>query len=373
VSRDGSRHDKGGTLNQVLRGCVSFANGAPAADVHVRVFDKDASGKGDDDLTLNEGRSDEQGRFEVRFAPSKPLDVVAVGGNVSEDAPEAGPFNGMEGAGGLRLQDGTDVDRSYAQFTYTFNGQPRVHKVFLRPFQREFRLPEMPPVAFKPSEHGFKFVNRFPGYYLPFSVSTLPELFEVKGAYGLCGGMSAAAYDFMLAGRPIPKKREIPKRGTKLHRYLLRRQNDSFGRLGAQIVRFVRWAALPDDGPSGTWRKSFEVWEALRVKLDDRNLQPLGLVYISTRDSLNIWENHQVLAHAYTERDDGGVDIHLYDPNFPLRDDVYLRCEPVTIATPGAESLLGLRTVQRVGNRDVRPVRGFFAVPYVPVEPPAGL
>jgi hypothetical protein len=35
--------------------------------------------------------------------------------------------------------------------------------------------------------------------------------------------------------------------------------------------------------------------------------------------------------------------------------------------------LQGVRTVQRVENRDVRPVRGFFAVPYVPVEPPAGL
>ncbi len=81
-----------------------------------------------------------------------------------------------------------------------------------------------------------------------------------------------------------------------------------------------------------------------------------------------------MLAHAYTERDDGRVDIHLYDPNFPLRDDVYLRCEPVTLATQReAESvtLKGFRTIQRVGDRDVRPVRGFFAVPYVPVHPPA--
>lgn len=358
-------------MAQVLRGKVLFANGEPVPNVKVRIFDKDAPSKGDDDLTVKKGVSDAQGHFEVHFAPSKFLDFVTLGRDTDDV-----PSDWTEETQGLRLPDVTDIYRPYAQFNYTFNGQPRMHKVFLRPFKREFRLPEMPPVDFKPSEHGFRFINRFPGYYLPFSVPVLPEIFEVKGAYGLCGGMSAAAYDLMLAGRPIPEEKEVPDRGTDLHRYLLRRQNDSFGRLGAQIVRFVRWAALPDDTPSGTWRKSFEAWEGLRVKLDDRNLQPVGLVYISTRDSLNIWENHQVLAHAYTERDDGGVDIHLYDPNFPLRDDVYLRCEPVTLATQHeAESvtLEGFRTIQRVGDRDVRPVRGFFAVPYVPVHPPAEL
>lgn len=358
-------------MAQVLKGKVLFANGEPISNVQVRIFDKDAPDKGDDDLTVEEGLSDEAGRFEVHFAPSKFLDFVSLGGDEAEDVPS----DWTEETQGLRLPDVTDIYRPYAQFSYTFNGQPRVHKVFLNPFKREFRLPEMPPVDFTPSAHGFRFINRFPGYYLPFSVPVLPEIFEVKGAYGLCGGMSAATYDFMLAGRSIPEKEDVPDRGTDLHRYLLRRQNDSFGRLGAQIVRFVRWAALPDDGPSGTWRKSFEEWEGLRVKLDDRNLQPLGLVYISTRESLNIWENHQVLAHAYTLRDDSAFDIHLYDPNFPLRDDVYLRCEPVEI-TPKRESgtlLQGIRTIQRVGDRDVRPVRGFFAVPYVPVKPPAGL
>ncbi len=358
-------------MTQVLRGRILFANGEPVANIQVRIFDKDAPDKGDDDLTVEEGVSDAQGRFEVHFAPSKFLDLVTLGDDKADEVPS----DWTEETQGLRLPDLTDVYRPYAQFNYTFNGQPRVHKVFLRPFKREFRLPEMPPVDFKPSEHGFKFINRFPGYYLPFSVPVLPEIFEVKGAYGLCGGMSAAAYDFMLAGRTIPEKTEVPNRGTKLHRYVLQRQNDSFGRLGAQIVRFVRWAALPDEGPSGTWRKSFEEWEALRVKLDDRNLQPLGLVYISTRESLNIWDNHQVLAHDYTLHDDSTFDIHLYDPNFPLRDDVYLHCEPVEIAPSSAPGmpLQGVRTVQRVENRDVRPVRGFFAVPYVPVEPPAGL
>ena len=230
--------------------------------------------------------------------------------------------------------------------------------------------------AFRPSEHGFRFVNRFPGYYLPFSVAGLPKVFEAHGAYGLCGGMTAAAYDFVLADRPIPEQESVPRRGTPLHRYLLHRQHDSFGWLGSQIVRFVRWAGLPDAGPSGTWRRTFEAWEALRVRLDAGSLQPLGLVHISLRESLHIWENHQVLAHGYTLHEDGALDIHVYDPNRPLRDDVYLRCKPVSITSeqePDVTQVEGFRTTLRMGDQDQRPVRGFFSIPYVPVEPPAGL
>ena len=39
-------------------GRVLFANGRTASDVRVRVFDRDAPGKGDDDLTLKEGMSE---------------------------------------------------------------------------------------------------------------------------------------------------------------------------------------------------------------------------------------------------------------------------------------------------------------------------
>ena len=42
-------------------GRILFANGFPAQNVLVRVFDQDEPGKGDDDLTVNTGRSDTEG------------------------------------------------------------------------------------------------------------------------------------------------------------------------------------------------------------------------------------------------------------------------------------------------------------------------
>jgi len=42
-------------------GSVHYANGVPMPNVAVRIFDKDAAGKGDDDLTITPGLSDDQG------------------------------------------------------------------------------------------------------------------------------------------------------------------------------------------------------------------------------------------------------------------------------------------------------------------------
>ena len=354
-----------------FKGTVLYANGRAIADVRVRVFDKDAPGKGDDDLTVEEGVSDELGGFTLRFAPSKFLDVseVAVPGLRNL------PFDWTKDTLRIRLPDLTDIYLPYLQFSYTFKGQPRTHTAFLTPFKHEFRLPEMPPLKFKPSVNGLKFVNSFPGYFLPFSIPALPDIPSVSNVYGLCGGMSATSYDFLLADRGAPKNNKAPKRGSRLHRYIYKRQNDSFGTFGDQIVRFARWMALPDDTPHGTQEKTYEEFEAVRAKLDDDNCVPIGLVYISARDSLQIWENHQVLAFEYSAPDDAHVDMRIYDPNYPLRDDVYVRCERVTIEEGAADKppLFGLRCMQRVGDRDVRPVRGFFAMPYVPVPPPPQL
>ena len=54
-------------------GSIHYANGDPISNVVVRIFDKDAAGRQDDDLTVTPGLSDEQGRFEPRLrAPPLP-------------------------------------------------------------------------------------------------------------------------------------------------------------------------------------------------------------------------------------------------------------------------------------------------------------
>lgn len=351
-------------MAQEFSGTICFANGRAAANVRVRVFDKDVPGKDDDDLTLQEGLSDAAGHFVVRFAPSRFLDFR----EVTTREPRRLPFDWSLETRSRRLPDLTDIYLPYLQFDYIFNGYPRSHTAFLLPFKHEFRLPETPGVAFRPSLHGFKFTNRFPGYFLPFSIPALPDIPSVDKIYGLCGGMTAAAYDFCLAGYPIPVNTRVPKRASPLHQYIYRRQNDSLGFLGQQVVRFARWMALPDDTVHGVRKKSYDEVQKIRPLLDDGTLAPVGLVYVSTRDTLKIWENHQVLAYGYNDNEDGTLDVHVYDPNYPRRDDVVIHCEPVAVGSD-----MGFRSVQQIGKLTSKGVRGFFAMPYVPVEPPVAV
>jgi hypothetical protein len=352
-----------------VNGRVLFADGRPAAGVRVRVLDRDAPGKEDDDLTVLEGVSDGDGRFSVQFAPSKYLDFY----EIETREPRNLPFDWTLETRVRRLPDLSDLYQPYLLFEYTFNGQPRVHSADWRPFKGEFRLPERTPVVFRPSEHGFRFVNRFPGYFLPISVPAIPDIPSVRNYYGLCGGMVASAYDLLLAERPVPPAENAPRRAGPLHQYLYRRQIDSLGALGAQVVRFAHWMALPDSSPHGTQKRTWDAFQGIRARLDDANPVPIGLVYVRAQDTMAIWRNHQVLAYGYEERPDGLLEVQIYDPNHPKRDDVVVRCERVSVAEGPAGVVMGLRGEQRVGGRLKCEVRGFFEMPYVAVGPPAGV
>lgn len=362
-------------MGEKFSGKVLFANSFPAPDVLVRVFDKDEPGKGDDDLTIDPGRSDSEGKFTVRFEPSRYLDYNAIG----TPEPQTLSWNSTLTVRTRRIPDITDIYLPYLEFRYTFNGRRCVHTASLLPFQTEFRLPEIPALAFKPSAGGFKFPNRFPGYPLPFSIPNLPNLSSVDNNYGLCGGMSSAVYDFLLAGRSIPANSTVPEPGSLLHQYLYRRQIDTFGALGEYIAKFAQWMALPDDTVLGTQKRTYDEFEEIRAKLDDGNAVVLGLVYVNGRDSWEIWKNHQVLAYGYSEISATTIDINIYDPNYPQRDDIVIRAERVPVGTtfvPGVplrkRTVLGFRCTQKISNRD-KNVRGFFAMPYVPVMPPTEL
>ncbi len=354
-------------------GKVLFANGSPAQSVLVRVFDKDEPGKGDDDLTVEPGRSDSKGNFTVCFEPSLYLDYNTI------STPETSnpPWNWTLTTQTRRIPDITDIYLPYLEFRYTFNGRRCVHTAFMVPFQTEFWLPEIPSLDFKPSVHGFKFVNNFSGYPLPISIPNLPNLSAVESSYGLCGGMSSAAYDFLAAGRSIPLHTTAPAPGSTLHQYLYRRQVDTFGAFGKYIAKFAQWMVLPDDTILGTQKRTYDEFEEIRAKLDDGNPVVLGLVYVSGSETIEIWNNHQVLAYGYSEVSDSTIDVNIYDPNYPGRDDVTIRVERVPVGTtfvpgvpPRKRTVLGFRCTQRMSNHDTK-VRGFFAMPYVPVLPSA--
>lgn len=353
-------------------GKVVFANGFPAQNVLVRVFDKDEPGKGDDDLTVDPGRSDNEGKFTVRFEPSRYLDHKTI----TTQEPNNPPWDWTLTTRTRNIPDLTDIYLPYLEFRYTFNGRRCVHTAFLVPFQAEFQLPEIPPLQFKPSVHGFKFANHFSGYPLPFSIPNLPGLATVGKSYGLCGGMSTAAYDFLLAGRSIPSVTTSPEQGANLHRYLYRRQIDTFGALGEYIAKFAQWMVLPDDTILGTQKRTYDEFEEIRAKLDDENAVVLGLVYVSGGNRFEIWKNHQVLAYNYSEVSATTININIYDPNYPQREDVIIRAERISVGTtlipgvpPRKRTVLGFKCTQQIANR-AKNVRGFFAMPYVPVMPP---
>jgi hypothetical protein len=362
-------------MAEKFTGKVLFANGFPAQNVLVRVFDKDEPGKGDDDLTVDPGRSDSDGKFTVRFEPSLYLDY----NTITTKEPSNLPWDWTLTTRTRRIPDLTDIYLPYLELRYTFNGRRCVHTAVMVPFQTEFRLPEIPPFNFKPSVHGFKFTNNFSGYALPFSIPNLSGVSAVEKSYGLSGGMSCAVYDFLLAGRSIPCDTTVPEQDSILYQYLYRRQIDSFGALGEYIAKFAEWMVLPDDTILGTQKRTYDEFEAIRAKLDDGNAVVLGLVYVSGRDSLEIWKNHQVLAYDYSEVSATTIDINIYDPNYPQREDIVIRVERVPVGTtlvpgvpPRKRTVLGFKSTQKISNREIN-VRGFFAIPYVPVVPPAGL
>jgi hypothetical protein len=162
-----------------LSGYTLFANGDPAREVDVRIFDRDAEGKGDDDLTVSPGLSDENGRFRLTYEPLRYLDFHRwrTEGNPSE------PFNSGHKDSGIRMPDMTDIYLPYLQFTYHFNGALRQHSSRLGIFQSKFFLPENP--------------GGFPAFGTRFQISTVsrhiscltPTYGNQQGwpVYGLCG------------------------------------------------------------------------------------------------------------------------------------------------------------------------------------------
>jgi hypothetical protein len=190
--------------------------------------------------------------------------------------------------------------------------------------------------------------------------------------------MCAAAYDFILAGKAIPKNIEAPNQGTRLQRYLFQRQMDSLGGLGEALVKVAQWTSLPDDTSVGTYRRTMDEFNQLRQKLDEGNLVILALIFAHATSlqelSRQIFSNHQVLAYGYQQDAAGAITIHIYDPNLPAQNDVDIYAEPVVVGEVASNSVsqtvMGLKPTELVGEIFYKHVRGFFAMPYTPVKPP---
>lgn len=259
--------------------------------------------------------------------------------------------------------------------------------------------------AFRPSIHGFKFHNSFTGSPVPARYRNLADMVGIDLGlnapmdYGLCGGMSASAADFYLAGRDLPTRSTPPGEGDALFDYLSTRQVDSLGPAFVMALKFAEWMTYKDhdagvatskdaapppssstpaskpssSSPSRGSRyappdiaiQTAAELPAIYDKLDNGELVVLGLVFVKAGTGM-LWENHQVLAYSY-DRDDNGASLKIYDPNYPSDDGVVITIRPYE---PGSEAL---KCELQPTRRRAKPVRGLFEMPYTPKTPPAAL
>lgn len=167
--------------------------------------------------------------------------------------------------------------------------------------------------------------------------------------------MSYAAADYFIAKREVPADTTPPKEGTPLYKYLYKRQAASIGPMGAMGLKFMEWMRLTD---AETHARTLVELPAITRALARDEPVVLGLVYVSSKQTLEPWHNHQVL--AYAARAEGGItELLIYDPNYPRRDDVVIR------VSSGEETTI----TEVVPGRRVINVRGVFRMGYVAVGP----
>jgi hypothetical protein len=286
---------------------------------------------------------------------------------------------------------------------------------------------------FRPSVHGFLFVNRFTGSPLPAALRALKGpigeivregVQEGTGApnrFGLCGGMSLAAGDLFMARVPRPDATRPPEPGSALYEWLHQRQESSLGSGGIMALKFMSWMSMPDPigkegegtdegnaaASSGTIaHATFAELGPIVRRLEKGELVPLGLVYVRSSGNTRApdseaglpWENHQVLAYrvdhegsgaAGEQRVEGGPGMER-----PERDGAtsggekpaLIERDPVTLwiydpnypGDDGARIELSVgrdeaRAVQVTGNgRRIR-VRGVMSMPWTARPVPEGV
>ncbi|NDJ54805.1 MAG: hypothetical protein GYB68_17180 [Chloroflexi bacterium] len=224
---------------------------------------------------------------------------------------------------------------------------------------------------FRPSKRGYRFPNRFPGVPLPEQLTNALNIDPNDSVYGLCGGMCFTATDFFKAGREMPSLDDVPNRDHPLYQYISDRQKDSWGPLFSQVTRYITWMALSD---AKAMKRTVKSINELKDNLDKGELTTLGLIYRDIRETLKVWDCHQVLAHGYSELEDGIIRVHVYDPNYAEKDDIHIELRPVDLDPDDEDnSRDGYAAAQYRKGELYKKMHGFFLVPYSYNEPPATL
>lgn len=201
--------------------------------------------------------------------------------------------------------------------------------------------------SFGAKERGFRFDNGF-SFSLLLRLPLVGRIFREPIFYGLCGGFCYAALDYYYARMPVPSPPVGPKSGSRLHRYLWRRQLDSLARPSV-LPRVIVWMLRRDRHVKQV--SAATEFPKLRSRLD--RMIPAVLLFIRVRGIADPTQNHQVIATGYdldevAER----ATIFLYDPNYPGQEPT------LTLKLGGTDKEIEL--TQSTGEC----LRGFFVLGY---------
>lgn len=182
-------------------------------------------------------------------------------------------------------------------------------------------------VAFRPSEHGWHFPNRWVRG-APASMAGL-TLGRVYG--GLCGGMCVSADRAWQTGRALPQLRSVPADGP-ITTELWSSQLESMDLPGGPL-RYLR-LQLPTAGAARRRSTLGQAVPAIRRCLQAGRPALVGVVRALSWNPAAVGQHHVVLAYRLrTERPTPAlpataIEVSVYDPNHPDDDDVRLRVTP---------------------------------------------
>ncbi len=292
----------------------------------------------------------------------------------------------------VRATDQLEFERS-VDFNTEFNGfekavesgesarERSVRVAATRPGITPSPVTIFPSCSFFPTRHGFKFDNSFS---LPPAIARIVSLppvstvlsrlgISIGTGFGSCGGMVTLARDHFRFGVPIPSVTSPTAIGSSLFNKLVDRQLDSLNlnvasagsNFAAPLFKFARWMKLPLTGAGSVAELTAREFAVVRADLASGRLRILGLFTDDAAKSGAPTDNHQVLARCLTQRSADEFAIHIYDPNFHDCDNITLEVKLV-----GREARV-TEVIPRCPSccPGVKPVPGFFVMPYRPVKP----
>jgi len=188
---------------------------------------------------------------------------------------------------------------------------------------------------FRPSNDGFLFNNSGwadAPYTLPPLQGTPLDITFGNANTGLCGGMVFAALDYFYEQQRIPQVMANPDNQDPLFLYLVARLFDTFDPKSISLLlALMSIAAADDDESLGEYLDlpcrarvmAFEEWPLIRADIDAGCPSPLVLQTIKSNLPWDLGHCHQVLVYGY-EAHGHSVTLHVYDPNRPQDDDIWM-------------------------------------------------